>query len=462
MQEITIIEMLEARDRRAQKQKELIEKFKLPVVSFTLNLAGNKKRSQIFDFIFNEALHSIEISLGDSIRCSEVLIERTGNAAFWSVDEDIKSLKLEMISLESKNKISRLYDIDVIGSDGIPISRSDVDLPPRMCLVCNAAPYLECRRDRRHTIEDAVNKINEISIDYISSKLSLIAAFSLECELSTTPKPGLVDRCNSGSHSDMDYSLFKKSILSIIPFLKLEFQSALEIENKIELFKSMKRIGIEAESAMNEATCGINTHRGAFFSLSAVGCAICYSLNGEERVCDEDIKSFVSEFGRWAYSNNRDRTSHGAEARERNFNYGIYNEIINSYPSVFELCKKYHSDFCDKEILNDLHELFVDYYFDEDMFEKHIESTSLKILCTLLSEVNDSNIVYRGGEGDLELIHKRFKKIDESDCSIKDLKRLMKEEDAFFISKHLSPGGTADLLALNLFVMTVKAIAVLK
>jgi len=462
MQEITIIEMLEARDRRAKKQKDLIEEFKLPVISFTLNLAGNKKRSQIFDFIFNEALHLIESSLGERIRHSEVLIERTGNAAFWTVDEDIKSLKLEMVALETKNEVSRLYDIDVIGVDGIPITRSDVELPSRMCLVCNAAPYLECRRNRKHTIEDAVNKINEISIDYIASKLSMIAAFSLECELATTPKPGLVDRCNSGSHSDMDYLLFKKSISSIIPFLKLEFRSALEIESKMELFSAMKRIGIEAEIAMNEATCGINTHRGAFFSLSAMGCAICYSLNCKERAREDDIKSFVSEFGRWAFLNNSDRTSHGAEARERNRNYGIYNEIMNSYPSVFEICKKYHSDFCNAEIQNELYELFADYQFDEELFEKHIENISLKILCTLLSEVNDSNIVYRGGERELEQIHIRFKQIDESDCSIKDLKRLMKEEDAFFISKHLSPGGTADLLALNLFVMAVKAIAVLK
>ena len=52
--------------------------------------------------------------------------------------------------------------------------------------------------------------------------LPALAADALWQELELTPKPGLVDRLNNGSHRDMDHALFVRSIMAITPwFLRI-------------------------------------------------------------------------------------------------------------------------------------------------------------------------------------------------------------------------------------------------
>lgn len=45
------------------------------------------------------------------------------------------------------------------------------------------------------------------------------ARFGLHEEVRTAPKPGLVDCYDSGSHKDMDYMTFKRSIKAIVPYI---------------------------------------------------------------------------------------------------------------------------------------------------------------------------------------------------------------------------------------------------
>lgn len=85
----------------------------------------------------------------------------------------------------------------------------------------------------------------------------------MRLELDTTPKPGLVDRQNNGAHKDMDYALMSKSISALRPYLtRLAVESAKDIDPA-----KIKEVGIEAEKAMLKATGGVNTHKGALFSI---------------------------------------------------------------------------------------------------------------------------------------------------------------------------------------------------
>ena len=89
------------------------------------------------------------------------------------------------------------------------------------------------------------------------------AVRSLYAELRLYPKPGLVSMVDSGSHDDMDAVTFMRSLFS----LRHYFRKICLAGYNDAAFAELKRLGIAAEADMLKATRGINTHRGAIFSL---------------------------------------------------------------------------------------------------------------------------------------------------------------------------------------------------
>lgn len=87
-------------------------------------------------------------------------------------------------------------------------------------------------------------------------------------EVMTTPKPGLVDACGNGCHNDMDCALFIKSAKAIAPFWKLQAETGLALTAPGEAMTALRRVGLEMERAMTEATAGINTHKGLIYLMS--------------------------------------------------------------------------------------------------------------------------------------------------------------------------------------------------
>ena len=61
--EVTLMEMLEAREVRAGRQRELLERYARPVVSFTLNIAGPVKNDPVIRRAFREGLLRLEDAL---------------------------------------------------------------------------------------------------------------------------------------------------------------------------------------------------------------------------------------------------------------------------------------------------------------------------------------------------------------------------------------------------------------
>ena len=142
-----------------------------------------------------------------------------------------------------------------------------------------------------------------------NNEAGALALESMLVEVSVTPKPGLVDRNNSGAHKDMDFFTFMKSAASLarsfeefseagfesgIKFLKFNFTNK-NIKNSADevlqnLFPVIRKIGIKAEKKMFKATNGINTHKGEIFSLG-VFCACAGFLSGmKEKITAEKNK----------------------------------------------------------------------------------------------------------------------------------------------------------------------------
>ena len=87
-----------------------------------------------------------------------------------------------------------------------------------------------------------------------------------------TPKPGLIDLLNSGSHRDMDMYSFLASAASLYPYFAECVKIGRETADRPapETFAALRCPGKLAEAGMLRATGGVNTHKGAIFTLGVI------------------------------------------------------------------------------------------------------------------------------------------------------------------------------------------------
>ncbi|MDR3322028.1 MAG: triphosphoribosyl-dephospho-CoA synthase, partial [Synergistaceae bacterium] len=104
-----------------------------------------------------------------------------------------------------------------------------------------------------------------------ATAIGTLAALATIVEIATTPKPGLVDLYGSSAHNDMDCALFIASASALAPYWREQVMEGIRFSGRAchrELFARLKSRGVEMESAMLEATGGVNTHKGLIFALS--------------------------------------------------------------------------------------------------------------------------------------------------------------------------------------------------
>ena len=125
----------------------------------------------------------------------------------------------------------------------------------------------------------------------IASIFSEECAYSLMAEVGATPKPGLVDRHDSGAHTDMNYDTFAASTKAIVPYLTRMFELGHGWSSKDfnALFEQIRPVGVEAEKAMFQATDGVNTHKGMIFSMGTIAAAAGLFYNRHNRFDAEKI-----------------------------------------------------------------------------------------------------------------------------------------------------------------------------
>jgi len=86
-------------------------------------------------------------------------------------------------------------------------------------------------------------------------------------EVTCTPKPGLVDRNNSGAHRDMDIFTFMISSATISHYMTIAAQTAIDHRGELkDLLPKLRSIGLSAEEEMLLCTNNINTQKGLVFS----------------------------------------------------------------------------------------------------------------------------------------------------------------------------------------------------
>lgn len=161
---VSLEEMLIAREQRVMMQSNLIQNYRVPIISFTLNIPGPVKVFDNLPEIFDNGCEQIEHMLErnhTSFFFASSIEEKTGYEAFFCADGSPEELKKLMTDLEDSSTVGRLYDIDVLRVDGTKVSREEFGLAPRRCLLCGESAHA-CSRSRRHSVEELIERIKEI------------------------------------------------------------------------------------------------------------------------------------------------------------------------------------------------------------------------------------------------------------------------------------------------------------
>ena len=158
--EVGIDEILNCREKRVVIQNEMIRKYNMPVISFTMNIPGpiktNNEIKKAFDIGKNLILEKLKENNIEILEIQE-LNENTGNELFVSVNSSAEKIKNITVSIEESSELGRLFDIDVIDENFEKLSRKSF----RKCLICEKQAQ-ECGRSRKHSVGELQNKVEKI------------------------------------------------------------------------------------------------------------------------------------------------------------------------------------------------------------------------------------------------------------------------------------------------------------
>lgn len=463
---VALPEMLDAREARAFRQRELLalganvsseQSGIYSLISFSMNIAGEIKSFPLGLAAFDEGLKELRARIPEgAILHFEESRKNTGPEAFFLLSMEPTAVKQLTTSIEETHPLGRLFDMDVLCADGTSVSRSSLGLPARKCLICGENAKA-CSRSRNHTLEVILWRTAQILNDFFKGRAADTAAAcavrALLYEVSATPKPGLVDRNNSGSHKDMDFFTFLDSSAALIPWFRDFFCIGWEHcdETEAQIFSRLRFAGQEAESSMFTATNHINTHKGLIFAaaiiLGALGKAYAVqntldttnaasspqSTPVNQKVPIDTVLSLCSQLAEYSLSDfEREQKTAGARIHTAYGFTGARGEAASGFPSALTyglpaLKHWLQSGFS----LND--------------------AASLALI-SMISQVDDTNMIHRGG---LELASKSKKEAGAllSEITPDNFKEKLNALDTAYIQKNLSPGGCADLLAISLLFL---------
>ena len=151
--EITLPQMLERREERAEAQRLFLDKYKSPLVSFSMNIPGPIKTNELIRRAFDigEILLLDGLArIGAEILYADEVHEDTGDELLLAVSNaSPENLKDLAVSIETFSPVGRLFDIDIIDEHGRKLSRQDF----RKCLICGKQAQ-DCARSRTHSVSE--------------------------------------------------------------------------------------------------------------------------------------------------------------------------------------------------------------------------------------------------------------------------------------------------------------------
>ncbi len=415
--------LLKFREQKYHSIQQLVKKYKKPALVLSINKPTlSKVDTESLFFVTQKEIHHLlhpllhQQTTTDEHGIYSVLISKRFSA---------ENLKKKAVWYEENASHGRLIDLDVISESREVLHRKK----QRLCFICNGNATL-CRHNKKHTIDqldDYISTMVKSKTQTLFDELATKAISSLTFELLTCPKPGLVDPLSSGAHKDMDFTTFLRSINALFPY----FRTCAEIGfSQTNVLFRLREAGKNAEHSMYQTTGGINTHKGAIFTLGLSTAAVAHHFYNQPTL--SDISETIAQYTKGICSELKTQTTHGGAVYKRYGVKGPRGEVEEGLPNV---TKAY-----------------------DTLLKKLKQSSDLNdaLLCTLLklmSHVEDSNILYRKDNDVLKRVQADAKKALE----MQKLKRLdfLKDLDASYSKQRISPGGSADLLSVTCFFALV-------
>lgn len=165
-------EILKSRELRAKKQQSLLLEYPYTLISFTLNIPGSVKNSYLYGRIHEEGMNCLLKILQEKkihVVNTEKFNKNTGGEGFISIDLDAVQAKKITVNLEDCHPLGRIFDIDVFDKNHNQISRSNLNLKSRRCMLCHEEA-IKCIKKKSHSYEELISKIEELGNAYFKSK----------------------------------------------------------------------------------------------------------------------------------------------------------------------------------------------------------------------------------------------------------------------------------------------------
>lgn len=264
--------------------------------------------------------------------------------------------------------------------------------------------------------------------------LAAAAVAALHDELSAYPKPGLVSPIDSGAHADMDFALMSRSADALLQPLTLLAAAGREGRSFEE---ALMPLGIDAERRMLAATGGVNTHRGAIFSMGLIVAAIARTGTFDAPVTPDAVRAALRREWGEALEAHAARggsaASHGGLVRRRTGRDGARREAALAFPAIFEV---------GLPALRRAEQAGLDG-----------NASCIHTLFALMEAVDDTTVLYRGGlDGSAFVREAAASFLADGGCLTAGWHDRAERLHRAFIARNVSAGGSADLLACTLLV----------
>jgi triphosphoribosyl-dephospho-CoA synthase len=273
-------------------------------------------------------------------------------------------------------------------------------------------------------------------------RLPLLAERALIYEVMVNPKPGLVDPVSAGAHQDMDAFTFVDSATALRPYFTevARLGAAFSAGNLQDLFAQIRPVGVTAEKTMFATTQGINTHKGAIFSLGVLVAATAWSTQQGTSLTVTQIMAAVRTMLHGLTANDftgvekKDPTKLTAGEREY-LKYGftgIRGEAEAGFPAVTQWAVPYLRDTAQGTRNQRLLDTFM----------------------VIVAHTRDSNVIKRAGTAAIvPWVHEQVAEYfrlggAQTPAGVQFLTDL----NNTFMDRNLSLGGSADLLILTIYL----------
>ena len=251
----------------------------------------------------------------------------------------------------------------------------------------------------------------------LAADIARTAVGCLYAELVLYPKPGLVSLVDNGSHTDMNAATFVRSLFALRHYFSAIFRAGQDDAP----FSYLRTLGIAAEARMLHATGGINTHRGAIFSVGLLCAAVGLASRQGVPLTPAGLRAVL--LIRWGEA----LAAHGHGAG------GAREEGALGLPSVFDI---------------GLPAMQATLASGRSMRHARVDA-----LFALMAHIDDTNVHHRGGAAGTAFVRSGAQAfVAAGGTAQADWMPQAVALHRAFVARRLSPGGAADLLAATCFV----------